>query len=93
MRSIKYTSRFKKDLRRELKGKRGAQMREVLKALIPMLQADQILPAHHFDHALSGVWKDCRDLHVLPDLILIYRKLGDDSLEFVRIGSHSELTL
>lgn len=68
-------------------------MREVLDALIPKLQADLILPEHHVDHALSGVWKDCRDLHVLPDLILIYRKLGADGLELVRIGSHSELAL
>ena len=26
-----------------------------------------------------------------PDLILIYRKPDDDSLELVRLGSHSEL--
>jgi hypothetical protein len=33
------------------------------------------------------------DRHIKPDLILIYRKPDDDSLELVRLGSHSELGL
>jgi YafQ family addiction module toxin component len=43
------------------------------------------------DHSLQGEWKDFRDCHVRPDLILIYRKPDDKSLELVRLGSHSEL--
>ena len=57
-----------------------------------MLQADQPLPERFRDHALSGEWKDYRDCHVFPDLVLIYRKPYDNSLELVRIGSHSELS-
>ena len=30
-------------------------------------------------------------IDIRPDLILIYRKPGDDVLQLVRLGSHSEL--
>ncbi len=42
---------------------------------------------------MSGDWKDHRDCHIKPDLVLIYRKPDDESLELVRPGSHSELSL
>ena len=35
-----------------------------------------LLPPKYKDHPLSGKWNDCRDCHVRPDLILIYRKRG-----------------
>jgi mRNA interferase YafQ len=45
------------------------------------------------DHPLIGNFKDCRDCHIKPDLVLIYRKINDNVLELVRLGSHSELGL
>jgi mRNA interferase YafQ len=45
------------------------------------------------DHALSGEWKDHRDCHLKPDLVLIYRLPDVETLELVRLGSHSELSL
>ena len=54
---------------------------------------DEPLPHRYFDHPLGGEWKDHRDCHIRPDLILIYRKPDDASLELVRLGSHSELGL
>jgi addiction module RelE/StbE family toxin len=38
----------------------------------------------------NGTITDC---HISPDLVLIYRKPDDDSLELVRLGSRSELGL
>ncbi|MDR2030740.1 MAG: type II toxin-antitoxin system YafQ family toxin, partial [Azoarcus sp.] len=32
-----------------------------------------------------------RECHVLPDLLLIYRKPAPDTLRLARLGSHSEL--
>jgi len=61
--------------------------------VVERLAADQALPRRNVDHALSGDWNDHRDCHIRPDLILIYRKPDDDSLELVRLGSHSELGL
>jgi mRNA interferase YafQ len=51
------------------------------------------LPRRYFDHPLGGEWNDHRDCHIRPDLILIYRKPDDQSLDLVRLGSHSELGL
>jgi mRNA interferase YafQ len=61
--------------------------------VVNLLAADAPLPRRNFDHPLSGEWNDYRDCHLRPDLILIYRKPDDESLELVRIGSHSELGL
>ena len=51
------------------------------------------MQSRHRDHALSGEWSDHRDCHVKPDLVLIYRKPDEATLQLVRIGSHSELGL
>jgi mRNA interferase YafQ len=58
-----------------------------------MLVADKPLPVRYQDHPLGGNWKDHRDCHVRPDLLLIYRKPDEDTLDLVRLGSHSELAL
>lgn len=93
MRTIRYTARFKRDYRRERSGRHGKSLDALLMALVDMLAADTALPRRHVDHALSGDWADHRDCHVRPDLILIYRKPDPESLELVRLGSHSELGL
>ena len=42
---------------------------------------------------MKGRYADCRDCHLRPDLVLVYRKRGADALELVRIGSHAQLGL
>jgi mRNA interferase YafQ len=91
MRTIKYASRFKRDYRRERAGVRGKKLDALLEEAFEFLLTDQPLPVRYFDHALVGDWKDHRDCHIRPDLILIYRKLDGDILELARLGSHSEL--
>jgi mRNA interferase YafQ len=93
MRTVKYTSRFKRDYRREKSGQHGRKLDKLLMDVVEMLAADQTLPRHNFDHSLTGEWNDHRDCHIRPDLILIYRKPDDTCLELVRLGSHSELGL
>lgn len=93
MRTIKYTSRFKRDYRREKSGQYGKKLDAVLLEVVETLAADAPLPRKNFDHSLSGEWSDCRDCHVKPDLVLIYRKPDTETLELVRLGSHSELGL
>lgn len=60
---------------------------------VATLANDQALEPRHRDHALSGNWQDHRDCHARPDLVLIYRKPDDQTLQLVRLGSHEELGL
>ncbi len=91
MRTIKFTARFKRDYRREKSARHGKKLDALLKAVVDRLAADAPLPRRNSDHPLAGEWSDYRDCHVRPDLILMYRKPDGDSLELVRLGSHSEL--
>lgn len=93
MRIVKYTGRFKRDYRREKAGQHGRKLDEALMEIVEMLAADTALPRRAFDHPLTGTWSDHRDCHIRPDLVLIYRKPDEASLELVRLGSHSELGL
>jgi len=93
MRTISRTSRFKKDYKRESRGQHRAVLDELLVAAVSLLAADVALPEAMRDHALSGEWKDHRDCHLKPDLVLIYRLPDGITLELVRLGSHSELSL
>jgi mRNA interferase YafQ len=93
MRTVRYTSRFRRDYRRERSGRHKKGLDVELLETVNMLAADEPLPRRYFDHQLSGEWGDCRDCHVKPDLILIYRKADAASIELVRLGSHSELGL
>lgn len=91
MRAISRTGQFKRDFKRESKSPRFIQPDFI--ALITALANDHPLADKYRDHALTGEWKDHRDCHIRPDLVLIYRKLDDDELQLVRLGSHSELGL
>ena len=93
MRTVKYTSRFKRDYRREQSGKHGKKLDALLMEVVNLLAADAPLPRRNVDHPLTGDWIDHRDCHIRPDLVLIYRKPDDENLELVRLGSHSELGL
>lgn len=93
MRTVRYTNRFKRDYRREKSGRHGKKLDTLLMEVVDMLAADAPLPRRNLDHPLTGEWSDHRDCHIRPDLVLIYRKPDDTSLELVRIGSHSELGL
>jgi mRNA interferase YafQ len=93
MRTIEATSQFKRDFKREAKGAHREVVQTDLPTLLKTLADDQPLPEKYRDHGLSGEWKDHRDCHVKPDLVLIYRKPTADVLQLVRLGSHSELGL
>lgn len=92
MRTIKYTAQFKRDYKRE-KRTQHKDLDKKLMLAIESLATNAQLPESLRDHCLSGSWKDHRDCHIRPNLVLIYRKPDADTLELVRLGSHSELSL
>jgi len=87
MRQIEYSGQFKRDLKR-LK-KRGKDMQKIKIPMKLFIGGDD-LPETFLDHPLKGNWKGCRDLHIQPDWILIYRLIGN-LVRFERTGSHSDL--
>jgi mRNA interferase YafQ len=95
MRTISRTRSFKRDYKREKSAQHGSKLDDLLRAVLEPLIADQPLPIQYRDHALSGEWAKggYRDCHIRPDLVLIYRKPDANTLELVRLGSHSELSL
>lgn len=52
---------------------------------------DEPLEARHRDHALGGDYRDHRDCHLKPDLVMIYALPNQHTLTLVRLGSHAEL--
>lgn len=92
-RNVKYTRRFRRDYTREKSGIHGKKLDALLMEAVNLLADDMPLPRRNSDHPLSGEWRDHRDCHLRPDLVLIYRKPDAESLELVRLGSHSELGL
>lgn len=87
------TGQFRHDYKREAKGQHRATLDAEVSPVVKTLANDQPLEPYHRDHALTGEWKDHRDCHIKPDLVLIYQKPDADTLRLVRIGSHSELSL
>jgi mRNA interferase YafQ len=93
MRTIKQTVQFKRDLKREAKGRHRSTLKREFIALLAALANDKPLAYKYCDHLLTGDWQNHRDCHIKPDLVLIYRKPNPKVLQLVRLGSHSELSL
>jgi len=93
MRKIERTTRFRRDYRRESRGQYSYVLSTNFVDVLKLLIVDEPLEERHRDHALTGNWIDHRDCHIRPDLILIYRKPDNETLQLVRLGSHSELGL
>ena len=83
------STRFKKDLKRVQK--RGGNI-QAIADVINILAAGGILEPKYKDHPLSGNYSHCRECHVEPDLLLVYRHVEDElRLYLVRTGTHSDL--
>ncbi|MEK6730905.1 MAG: type II toxin-antitoxin system YafQ family toxin [Pseudomonadota bacterium] len=91
MRTIERSTSFKRDYKRESRGKHRKTLKTVLTDILMHLVSDKSLDIQYRDHDLSGNWCGYRECHVKPDLLLIYRKVGNEILRLARLGSHSKL--
>ncbi len=91
MRRIEIPASFRRDFKRELRGIHQKTLENDLKQILDVLVSDLQVTERYRDHHLTGEWTGCRECHIKPDLLLIYRKAGDDRLILIRLGSHSEL--
>ena len=86
---IKFSRAFKKAYK---KIKHNSDLSELLQEVIIKLVNDEKLEAKYNDHNLSGNYKDYRECHIKPDLLLIYTKENNALiLVCIAIGSHSDL--
>jgi len=84
-----YQSRFRKDIKRF---KHQTKKLEGFKETVRLLCKGENLPDKYRDHPLIGDYKGCRECHIEPDFLLIYRINEDEKIiDLVRIGSHSDL--
>ena len=81
------TTSFKKDYK-----KLSNKEKILLKPIITILAKGEKLDDELKDHKLIGNYLGCRECHIQPDLLLIYR-IDENILELalVRVGSHSKL--
>lgn len=83
----KPTAAFKRDLQRiASRGWSGSS----LSIPLILLQNSRPLPPQYRDHPLKGQWAGCREFHVTPDWLVIYR-ITDDFLVLFRTGTHADL--
>jgi mRNA interferase YafQ len=83
-----YTTQFKKDYK--LSAKRRLDL-TLIDELINDLIEEKPLSEKNRDHALIGEYKGCRECHIQPNWLLIYRIIDKKDIIFVRTGSHSDL--
>jgi mRNA interferase YafQ len=88
MKDVRSTTQFRKDLR--LAERRSRNIARFT-AVVDQLRAGNPLAPAQRDHALQGgEWRGCRECHIQPDWLLVYRVRGN-VLELVRTGTHSDL--
>jgi mRNA interferase YafQ len=86
-----YTTPFKKDFKKQ-KIKMSFDDFDEFFEVINKLRNSEFLEEKYVDHPLSGEYKDCRDCHIKPDLVLIYKiNKKEHKLTLIRFNSHSEL--
>ena len=86
---VKFTTRFKKDLK--LAKKQGRDL-DKLFAAVAVLADGGALDASYHDHELTGRYKGVRECHIGPDWLLVY-EIREEVLVLMlfRLGSHAEL--
>ena len=87
MKALRFTSAYKKDVKRCRR--RGYDL-DLLHGVVDLLATPRMLPAAHRDHPLKGVWKGRRECHVQPDWLLVY-EATEHELVLVRTGTHADL--
>lgn len=89
--NVQYLSKFGKQLKKTIK--QGKDIEKIEKVITDLANGNK-LDEKYKDHKLinDNHYKDCRECHIEPDLLLVYKYHDNDLLLFmIGIGSHSEL--
>lgn len=91
MRTIEYAKEFKRDYKRAINGIHGKHLDQKLNIVLNILVTESDIPITYRDHPLKGQWAGYSELHLWPDMLLIYCYSNNNILRLARLGSHSEL--
>lgn len=88
---VKYTITHTKAFKKQFKKLHEKDRQSTLRVLETLANGETLAPKYK-DHALQGKFANCRDCHIRPDLVLVYR-YNNEYFELVAlcIGSHSEI--
>lgn len=95
-RALRYTSQFKADLKNAPRHRKCdmESLRTTMQSIVDRKPLDAALK----DHKLTGRYPDqrdgatdCRECHTSNDWLLVYRFPDDDTVHFIRTGTHSDL--
>lgn len=70
---------------------KGINLASLKEAMTLLIGNEGALGAEWADHPLKGEWSGYRECHAGGDLLLIYQLPDDETVIFVRAGTHSEL--
>ena len=85
------TTAFKRELK--IIKKRSKEL-DKLREVVNKLASGEELEAKYRDHALANNlrFKDCRECHIEPDWLLVYKKNKNElTLFLIETGTHSDL--
>lgn len=88
MKQLKPTTRFKKDYKKFRNNpKKVAKLFNILKKL----ENEEPIPPENNPHMLIGNYAGHMECHIEGDFLLIWFDPDTDTIDLVRLGSHSEL--
>jgi len=88
MKKLRPTSRFRKDYKRYAKNPSKVSAFE---EIAQMLMDEVPLPGKYKPHLLKGKYNGYMECHIESDFLLIWIDPDTDTIDLIRIGSHSEL--
>lgn len=88
MKKVRYTTQARKDLKKHRNN--PMRMRQLYDALSYLVRGLP-LPASYRPHKLTGQYAGCMECHLAGDFLLIWIDPDADTIEILRLGSHSEL--
>ncbi|EKK5568011.1 type II toxin-antitoxin system YafQ family toxin [Enterobacter hormaechei] len=91
MKQILFSRAFRRDMKRLARVNKTVS--HLLAPVIECMKEGRPLDARWQDHGLGAGWPEHRDLHLKPDLLVVYTRPDEDSVKLVRIGNHANLQL
>lgn len=88
MKTLRYSTQYKKDFKRY---RNNPAKLEKLLEILRILEKGEEIPSRYKPHMLTGNYKDCMECHIEGDFLLIWFDEDSETVEILRLGSHSEL--